>query len=113
VTVSSSIVSELQQVLTYVAYRLDKLEATLATKAELEASLARLNNAVTSKVQAVSTQLTAMQGTLNDFVAADATEDASYQAEIAALKAQLSSQLDEAVAAVDAMAAAVSGPAPA
>jgi len=83
----------------------------MATKAELEASLARLNNAVTTKVQDVAVKLTAMQKTLDDFVAADTFEDATYEATIADLRAQLSSQLDEAVSAVNAMADAVSGPA--
>jgi hypothetical protein len=111
VTVSPSIVSELQQVLTYIAFRFDRMEQNMATKAELESALSRLQTAVTAKVQDVSDKLTAMKKTLGDFVAADTFEDATYEATIADLRAQLGSDLDAAVAAVDALTASVSGPA--
>lgn len=95
--------------LEHIAGRLALMETTMATKADLEASLSRLQTAVTTKVGDVSAQLAAMQSTLDGFVRDDATEDAAYQAQIDDLKAQLQSQLADAVASVNAMADAVSG----
>jgi predicted nucleic acid-binding Zn-ribbon protein len=97
------------EMLTDIRTQLTRMEKHMATKADLEASLAHLQSAVTSKVQDVSDKLAAMQTTLDQFVADDTLEDAAYQQQIDDLKAQLSSDLSAAVAAVDAMASAVSG----
>lgn len=83
--------------------------ASMPTKAELDSALARLQEAVTDRIAAVSAKLADMGDTLARFQAEDATEDADYQAQIATLHAELDAQLAEAVDAVNAMADAVSG----
>lgn len=105
------VITDLGDLARYLIRRFNQLEDSMATKAELDAALTRLQTAVTAKVQEVSDRLTAMQTTLAQFQSDDATEDAAYQATIADLRAQLESQLNDAVAAVDAMAQAVGQPA--
>lgn len=104
------VLSPLEQAICHVDTRIDHLEAIMAaTKADLEAALSRLQTVVSGKVDALSASLAGMQQTLNQFVADDATEDARYQAQIDDLKRQLASQLDDAVAAVNALTDAVGG----
>lgn len=102
--------SEAEQLAHLITQQTTYLESIImATKAELDASLTRLQTAVSGKVDALSAHLAGMQQTLDSFVAADTTEDAAFAQEIADLKAQLASQLDGAVAAVNALTDAVSG----
>lgn len=95
----------------YVIGALIRLEHQMATKAELDAALTRLQAAITTRVDDLNGKLTGMQTTLDRFVSEDATEDAAFQATIDDLKAQLQSQLDAAVASVNAMAESVGQPA--
>ena len=108
----SLIESEAEQLARLIVQQTALVENLLmATKADLEAALSRLQSAVTSKVQDVSDHLAAMQQTLEQFQTDDATEDANYEAQIADLRAQLAAQLDDAVTSVNALTEAVNRPA--
>jgi chromosome segregation ATPase len=102
--------SEAEQ-LAHMILRLENL--IMATKADLERSLAGLSTAVDGVKQQVNearSQLTALGASFDAFKAEDATEDDAYEARIADLQRQLTEAqgtLDGAVTAIDAMAAAV------
>ncbi len=84
----------------------------MATKAELTAALDSLKSAVTTKVQAISDQLTTLTTSFEAFRAEDTTEDAAFTARIAELQAQLAEATtlaDDALAAINATTAAVEG----
>jgi uncharacterized protein YoxC len=90
-------ITEDQRFAHYIADRFDRLEEmVMATKEQLEKGLGELTSSITrlgANVQTSHTrtieQLAAMQKTLDDFVAADTTEDADFQATIDTLTRQL------------------------
>lgn len=113
------ITSESEQIAALIAGARAHLEALImATKADLENALARLGanvNGVRNEVTQARTQLTAMQATLDRFVAEDTTEDAAFQATIDDLRRQLAeagATLDGAVTSINALADATAGAQP-
>lgn len=122
---SPTVITDLGDLARWLIARLDALEATIMTaNQDLQAQLARLQTAVTSRITAtqaavetVRGQAAAIQATLDQFVADDATEDADFEAKIAArdaviadLQSQvggLTTSMDEAVSSVSALATAV------
>lgn len=95
--------------------RTQLMEQNMATKVQLEAALASLQTAVTTKVQGISDQLAALTTAFNAFKAEDTTEDAAFQARIAELEAQLAQATmltDDALAAINAATASIQATAP-
>lgn len=76
--------------------------------ADLQAAVAGVADRVSNQVAPLQAALAQAQQALTDFQAADATEDASYQASIDQLTTQLQAAVDSASTAGDAIEASVS-----
>lgn len=100
----------------------DRIMALDAALVRMQAAIAELASDISAANQRVTARLTAMQTTLDQFVADDTTEDAAFNATIADLQAQLAaaladnagvaSQIDSLTASVTAASTAVEGIAP-
>jgi chromosome segregation ATPase len=91
--------SPLEQLADWIGARLDSLEEKLmaldASFVRMQAAVTELASDITAANDRVTERLTAMQATLDAFVASDATEDAAYEALIADLRAQLAGAVKE------------------
>jgi chromosome segregation ATPase len=106
--------SPLEQLADWIGARLDSLEEKLmaldASFVRMQAAVTELASDITAANDRVTERLTAMQATLDRFVADDSTEDAAYEALIADLRAQLAGAVKEqegAASRIDAFSASV------
>jgi hypothetical protein len=109
-----TLISEHQQLADLIGQRADYLETLIvaldASFQRMQANLTELASDIAAANDRVTERLTAMQATLDTFVADDTTEDAAYEALIADLRSQLAGAVKEnegAASRVDAFSASI------
>lgn len=109
-----AIATPLEQLADWIGAKLDSLEEKLmaldASFQRMQAAVTELASDITAANDRVTERLTAMQATLDAFVADDSTEDAAYEALISDLRSQLADAVKEnegAAARVDAFSAGI------